>query len=117
MLYCKTAIIMLQLLEVLASRLQLDMLALQQLPQASVSCTLTDNLASRLLLCSLLPPQQAKWALDHHSISYKTTPYAINPFYLMQLPLRLRIGRLRGPITAPILLNSSSPGSHCECAG
>lgn len=63
------------------------------------------------------PCVQAKWALDHHGVSYTTTQYAINPFYATQLPLHWH-DKWTGPITAPILLlpadSSTADGGRCE---
>jgi hypothetical protein len=57
--------------------------------------------------------RQAKWALDvivaRGGLPYTTSPYPFSPFPAALLPLRLRIGKLRGRVTAPILL--TSPGA------
>jgi hypothetical protein len=47
---------------------------------------------------------QAKWALDASGVPYKQTPWPMSTSYLGELPLRWRLGRLTGRITAPILL-------------
>jgi hypothetical protein len=47
---------------------------------------------------------QAKWALDASGVAYKETPWPMSTSYLGELPLRWRLGRLTGRITAPILL-------------
>lgn len=51
--------------------------------------------------------------MDYHKIAYITRRYTISPFYLMELPLRWRLGKWWGRITAPILLETS-PSSRCK---
>ncbi|KIY97418.1 hypothetical protein MNEG_10545 [Monoraphidium neglectum] len=57
--------------------------------------------------------ERAKWALDviadRGGPPHTTSAYPFSPFAVTMLPLRLRIGKLRGRVTAPILL--TSPGA------
>lgn len=56
-----------------------------------------------LLALSYSPwSEKARWALDHHRIAYRERAYV--PM-LGELPLRLRVGKLRGKITVPILFD------------
>jgi glutathione S-transferase len=46
--------------------------------------------------------EKARWALDHHGLTYTFTDYV--PM-LGELPLRMRAGKWRGKITVPILFD------------
>lgn len=72
----------------------------------------THGAAALLLLLCICT--QAKWALDAAGVDYSITPYALSPFYVFELPLRWRLGRLTGKITAPIML---LPNSTTSSAG
>jgi glutathione S-transferase len=58
---------------------------------------------ARLISLHLSPwSEKARWALDHHRV-----PYAVEPYMPMlgEPLLRLRTGRLTGPVTVPILFD------------
>eukprot|EP00879_Flechtneria_rotunda_P012585 GHRR01013142.1.p1 GENE.GHRR01013142.1~~GHRR01013142.1.p1 ORF type:complete len:251 (+),score=69.89 GHRR01013142.1:324-1076(+) len=53
---------------------------------------------------------QAKWALDAAGVDYNLSAYPSGTaFYIQELPLRWRLGRLTGKITAPIFLPKGNP--------
>ncbi len=54
--------------------------------------------------------RQARWALQLLGVDFTETPYNMPPFYLAELPLRLRMRKLTGRISAPIFFPNEGAG-------
>jgi glutathione S-transferase len=50
--------------------------------------------------------EKARWALDHHQVGYRFREYS--PL-LGELGLRLRLGKLSGPVSVPVLFGGAAP--------
>lgn len=62
----------------------------------------------RDLVCLSYSPwsERARWALDHHGLTYRVKPYT--PM-LGEVPLRLRLGQFSGRVTVPVLFTNHGP--------